>query len=174
VWILSAWRPCCRKDSTSTARVFCRKRHVCAGLRGLAARRSAKIRRTFLMPLRYLPPNGRADRGKTQNPNSRIRKFKNCKIAKITLIAIFSARSIAKLFPRKIVSLFSRSAARLSLLRLLPHHWQCARRMPNASKQCPYEAINAMSLLMNPERPTTCRYDMSWPMWWRMSCWSRC
>jgi hypothetical protein len=84
---------------------------------------------------------GRADRGRAQK--SKFAKFEIKKLQKSNFRNFHH-----KVFPeinreivsRKIVFLFSRSTARLSLLRLLVPHSQCARCTFNASKQCPYEA----------------------------------
>ena len=149
---LSAWCLCFQKDNTSTTHVFCRKRHVCAGLRRLAARRSANITQTFFDATSLFAPEGRAGRSR-QNAKikkRKIRNFKNCKSQKSKsrkLSSHFFREINREVVCRKIVFLFFlRSTARPSLLRLLPHHWQCARCILNASKQCPYEATTSTRL----------------------------
>jgi hypothetical protein len=144
---LSASVPVFRKDSASTAHAFCRKRHLCAGLRHRAARCSAKITQTFLTPLS--PPGaGRSQ----QNAKIKICKIEISKIAnrKNLNFENFHHNSFQEI-DREIVSskiafLFSRSTARPSLLRLLVLHSQCARCILNARKQFPYEATTSTRL----------------------------
>ena len=93
---------------------------------------------------------GGPDRGKTQK--SKFAKFKILKLANRknqnfeNFHRNFFHEIDREIVSRKIAFLFSRSAARPSLLRRLPHHSQCARCILNASKQCPYEATTATRL----------------------------
>jgi len=96
------------------------------------------------------PRDGRADRCKNQNSsNSKFQKLKNRKI-KIskTFIAIFSTRSIAKLFPARSHSCSQDQRRDFDLFAslLLVLRSQSARCRLNASKQCPYEATTSTRL----------------------------
>jgi hypothetical protein len=61
---LSAWRPAFQKDSTSSAQVFCRKRHVCAGW----CRSESPCTPVHTENFFDLDPFGRAQRGKYRGP----------------------------------------------------------------------------------------------------------
>jgi hypothetical protein len=141
---LCAWRPTFQKDSTSTADVSRRKRHVCAGLRRLAAGRSTKFTQTFYgCHFRLGRGQGGPIGANAKITNRQKSKFQNktdkTKIAKTFFQFCFHEVDL-EIVHRKFVFLFFEISGETLASSSPCAPFAMARCIFNASKQCPYEA----------------------------------